>query len=90
MAEYQNLLWGLSLTYPDSWQKALDGDAVLFSAPESNHSSDGALETGKVMLRPEWNPEQTDIKKLWNLHIGKIAACSAQNGSGLDPGTWGI
>ena len=85
MAEYQNLLWGLSLTYPDSWQKALDGDAVLFSAPESNHSSDGALETGKVMLRPEWNPEQTDIKKLWNLHIGKIAGVLGAKRVGAGP-----
>ncbi|MBN2554832.1 MAG: hypothetical protein JXA97_02740 [Anaerolineales bacterium] len=85
MAEYQNLLWGFSLAFPDTWEKNLDGDAVLFSAPESGLSRNGAFETGKVMLRPEWNPEQTDIKKLWNLHIGKIAGVLGAKRVGASP-----
>ena len=85
MINYQNLLWGFSLSYPDSWEHRLDDDAVIFLAPLNPDSKDENREVGQVMLRPEWNPARTEVRKLWNLHIGKIAGMIGAKRVGAGP-----
>lgn len=85
MTDVQNLLWGFSLTCPDDWEQRRDGDAIIFVAPLNPDSPDEAREAGQVMLRPEWNPARTEVRKLWNLHIGKIAGVIGAKRVGAGP-----
>jgi len=86
MRAYQNVLWGYSLTYPDGWTIAEDGDAVILTTDAETYPTPRAEEEqGRVMIRPEWNPDRVEAQKLWNLHIGKIAGVIGAKRVGAAP-----
>jgi len=86
MSRYQNFLWGYSLTYSDEWTMQEDDDAVILTAPVESYPKPRADEhQGRVMIRPEWNPEHVEVQKLWSLHIGKIAGVIGAKRLGAAP-----
>jgi len=86
MAEFQNPLWGFSLTYPEDWARrstaAADGlapDPQAFSAAEPN------LEQPHILLRGEWNGHRQPIAPLWNQHLSKVAIMLGAKKLGASP-----
>jgi hypothetical protein len=86
MAEFQNSLWGFSLTYPDGWSQqstaeadGLAADSQTFSAAEPN------LEQSHILLRGEWNGKRQPIAPLWNQHLSKVAIMLGAKKLGASP-----
>lgn len=86
MNHYQNILWGYSLDYPESWHLQKDSDAIILTAPAQSYPHPRKAENqGQITLRPEWNPEKVAAQKRWNLHIGKVAGMIGAKRVGSSP-----
>jgi len=87
MAEFQNLLWGFSLTYPEGWarQSTAEADGL---APDPQAFS-AAEDQPHLFLRGEWNGRRQPIAPLWNQHVTQTAIMLGAKKLGASPFSMG-
>ena len=75
MAIFQNLLWGIELTYPDEWVQQSHADTDGFAKTIEAFNRNGAVneQAAYLLVRGEWNGRRKPIAPLWNQHITKLS-----------------
>ncbi len=83
--QFQHILWGYELTYPDSWTHQAVEDADAFTAPMDTLNPDLGAEPAQLVVRGEWNWQRQPIEPLWNRHIGMLAGMMGAKEVGSAP-----
>jgi hypothetical protein len=74
MSKFQHLLWGIELTYPDTWvHRSLPETEGFAPNPEAFEFDAQGPGTGHILMRIDWNGTLQPVDKLWTQHIGQTA-----------------
>lgn len=75
MAEFQQMIWGYRLSYPDDWIHRSLHEVEGFAADPHALDPDAAGPgSGHLLIQAEWNGMRVPVEPLWESHIAKIAA----------------
>jgi hypothetical protein len=74
MPNFQHLLWGYELTYPESWiHRSVNDTDAFYSNPEAQGSEAAGAAGGQILVRAELNYPPRLIEPVWNQHIAQVA-----------------
>lgn len=87
MAVFQHLLWGFSLTYPDTWVHRTNADLDGFAETAAAFDQAGAIDhqAAHILVRGEFNGRNEPIAPLWNQHITKLSIMLGAKKLGSSP-----
>jgi len=75
MKNFQHILWGYELVYPDDWVHKAVGETQAFAEnPQALTPGYSGPKSGHLLVSAEWNAFGKPIEPIWKQHIAKVAS----------------